>query len=233
MLYFIRAREDRFICCSNIYYRNIFICHIITHYCTSSYLVRQKYLPFSPLLVCLRGFSKISVHKMFVKTHSHIAQGKEEMRDRCFCMVAGGMREAGEAALHPNHYSYFPFNHLTASHKFTLNTSNPLNLRNHALLKSQQGSQLSLEDIKDQHQNNLFQHKVRDFKTKAMFYHIEKMHSQRKSKGKVPFVLLSSINSFLEKFLSDRFSTSKTTLQSCGSMLQHVTFLPHTFSSAT
>lgn len=58
-------------------------------------------------------------------------------------------REAGEAALHPTHYSYFPFNHLTASHKFTLNTSNPLNLGNDALLKSQQGSQLSLEDIKD------------------------------------------------------------------------------------
>lgn len=81
--------------------------------------------------------------------HLHIAQGKEEMRDRCFCMVVGGMREAGEAALHPIHYSYFPFNHLTASHKFTLNTSNPLNFGNDALLKSQQGSQLSLEDIKD------------------------------------------------------------------------------------
>lgn len=58
-------------------------------------------------------------------------------------------REAGEAALHPIHYSYFPFNHLTASHKFTLNTSNPLKLGNDALLKSEQGNQLSLEDIKD------------------------------------------------------------------------------------
>jgi len=58
-------------------------------------------------------------------------------------------KEAGEAALHPIHYSYFPFNHLTATHRFTRNTLNPLNLQNDALLKSQQGSQLSLEDIKD------------------------------------------------------------------------------------
>lgn len=57
--------------------------------------------------------------------------------------------EAGEAALHPIHYSCFPFNHLTATHKFTQNALNPLNLQNDALLKSQQGRQLSLEDIKD------------------------------------------------------------------------------------
>lgn len=91
MLYFSRASEDRFICCDNIYYRNIFICCSITLYCTSSYLVRQNYLCFSPLLFCLIGFPKISVHKTFVKMHSHIAPGKEEMRDRCFCMLVGGM----------------------------------------------------------------------------------------------------------------------------------------------
>lgn len=93
MLYFSRARKDRFICWDNIYYRNIFIYYSITLYCTSSYLVRQNYLHFSPLLFRLIGFPKISVHKMFVKMHSHIAPGKEEMRDRCFCMLVGGMEK--------------------------------------------------------------------------------------------------------------------------------------------
>lgn len=150
MLYFSRAREDRFICCNNIYYGNIFTCHSITLYCTSSYLVKQKYLPFSPLLVCLRGFFKDFCSKNVCQNAlTHCTRQRGDKRQMLLHGSGQDRREAGKAALHPIHYSYFPFSHLTASHKFTLNTSNPLNLGNYALLKSQQGSQFSLEDIKD------------------------------------------------------------------------------------
>lgn len=144
MLYFIKARKDRLIWCDNIYYRSIFICHSITFYCTSCYM------HFSPLLFCLIGFSKIPVHQTFVKMNSHIAPGKKEMRGRCFCMLVGGMgKKLGKQLLQPIYYSYIPFNHLPATHRFTRNALNPLNLWNDALLKSQQGSQLSLSDTKD------------------------------------------------------------------------------------
>lgn len=76
---------------------------------------------------------------------------KQRGDERQMLLHVGGWdgREAREAALHPIRYRHFPFNHLTATHGFTRNALNPLNLQNYALLKSQQGIQLSLEDIKD------------------------------------------------------------------------------------
>lgn len=89
--------------------------------------------------------------------HSHSMPRKEEMRGRCFCMLVGGTgKKLGKELLHPIYYSCFPSNHLIATHRFTWNALNSLNLGNDALLKSQQGSQLSLANMKDLHWNNFF-----------------------------------------------------------------------------